>query len=38
MEIDLLDKITYFEYIYTVFIPSLTVMDLKSPVIGLIDY
>ena len=38
VEIDLLEKVTYLEYVYTVFIPCLTVLDLKSPVTGLIDY
>ena len=38
VKIDLLEKINYFEYIYNVFIPSLTVLGLKSPVTGLIDY
>ena len=38
VKIDLLEKINYFEYIYNVFILSLTVLGLKSPVTGLIDY
>ena len=38
VKIDLLEKISYFKYIYNVFIPSLTVLGLKSPVTGLIDY
>ena len=38
VEINLLECVTYFEYVYTVFIPCLTVLDLKSPVTGLIDY
>ena len=38
LKIDLLEKINYFEYIYNVFILSLTVLSLKSPVTGLIDY
>ena len=38
LKIDLLEKINYFEYIYNVFILSLTVLGLKSPVTGLIDY
>ena len=38
VRIDLLEKINYFKYIYNVFILSLTVLGLKSPVTGLIDY
>ena len=38
VKIDLLEKINYFECIYNVFILSLTVLGLKSPVTGLIDY
>ena len=38
VKIDLLEKINYFKYIYNIFILSLTVLGLKSPVTGLIDY
>ena len=34
---NLLEKINYYEYIY-IFIPCLTMLSLKSPITGLIDY
>ena len=38
VKIDLLEKINYFEYIYSVFILCPTMLGLKSLVTGLIDY
>ena len=37
VKFNLLEKLNYYEYIY-IFIPCLTMLSLKSPITGLIDY